>query len=264
MLDIREYTLARSVEEAYALVQKSPANRIIGGGCWLRLERRPYGTFIDLSALGLDRIWEEAGYICIGGGCTLRQLEKSPLLARAFGPVFADCTGPIVGVQFRNCATVGGSLYGRFGFSDLCTAFLALDAEVILHHGGTLPLEDFLKAPRHGERDILLSVRIRDGGWRAAFTAFRRTATDLPVLNAAAAWRDGMFRVAVGARPAAAALAPRAGELLAAGASADQAARAAAEELSFGTNLRGGAAYRQALCQVLVARCAERLKENGI
>ena len=27
----------------------------------------------------------------------------------------------IVGVQFRNCATVGGSIYGRFGFSDVLT-----------------------------------------------------------------------------------------------------------------------------------------------
>ena len=32
----------------------------------------------------------------------------------------------IVGVQFRNCATVGGSVYGRFGFSDVLTLLLAL------------------------------------------------------------------------------------------------------------------------------------------
>lgn len=38
----------------------------------------------------------------------------------------------IVGVQFRNLATVGGSLWGRFGFSDVLTLLLALDAQVEL------------------------------------------------------------------------------------------------------------------------------------
>ncbi|MFQ7552525.1 MAG: FAD binding domain-containing protein [Blautia marasmi] len=38
----------------------------------------------------------------------------------------------IVGVQFRNCATVGGSIWGRFGFSDVLTMLLALDTEVEL------------------------------------------------------------------------------------------------------------------------------------
>ena len=52
----------------------------------------------------------------------------------------------IVGVQFRNLATVGGSIYGRFGFSDVLTEFMALGAEVELFHGGRMPLEEFCKA----------------------------------------------------------------------------------------------------------------------
>lgn len=40
----------------------------------------------------------------------------------------------IVGVQFRNLATVGGSIFGRFGFSDVLTMFLALDS-----WGGAVP-----------------------------------------------------------------------------------------------------------------------------
>ena len=45
----------------------------------------------------------------------------------------------IVGVPFRNCATVGGSVFSRFGFSDLTCALLALDASVVLYRGGELP-----------------------------------------------------------------------------------------------------------------------------
>ena len=39
----------------------------------------------------------------------------------------------IVGVQFRNMATIGGSIWGRFGFSDVLTVFLAMDSYVELY-----------------------------------------------------------------------------------------------------------------------------------
>ena len=189
-----------------------------------------------------------------GGAALARELRER------FGDCFAGCVDPIVGVQFRGCATVGGSIYGRFGFSDLCTLFLALGAEAVLYRGGAVPLETFLKTPRHGERDILLSIRIPDDGRRVAFEAFRRTATDLAVLNTAVCRSsENTWRVAVGARPAVAALALRAGELLSLGDDPAQAARTAAQELRFGDNLRGSGEYRRALCEVLTARCVEQL-----
>ena len=53
----------------------------------------------------------------------------------------------IVGVQFRNGATLGGSLWRRMGFSDIVTAFLAMDSYVELHEGGIVPLERFVNMP---------------------------------------------------------------------------------------------------------------------
>ena len=38
-------------------------------------------------------------------------------------------------MQFRNGATLGGSLWRRMGFSDIVTAFLAMDSYVELHEG---------------------------------------------------------------------------------------------------------------------------------
>ena len=58
----------------------------------------------------------------------------------------------IVGVQFRNMATVGGSLWGRFGFSDVLSVFLALDSYVELYKGGIVHLREFAKMPY--DRDI--------------------------------------------------------------------------------------------------------------
>ena len=45
-----------------------------------------------------------------------------------------------MGVKLRNTATVGGSIYGRFGFSDVLSAFLALDSYVELTGAGRVPL----------------------------------------------------------------------------------------------------------------------------
>ena len=41
----------------------------------------------------------------------------------------------IIGVQLRNTATVGGSVWGRFGFSDVITLLLAMDTLVVLYCG---------------------------------------------------------------------------------------------------------------------------------
>ena len=54
-----------------------------------------------------------------------------------------DAFRHIVGVQFRNLATVGGSLFGRFGFSDVLTLLLALDCDVELYKGGIMSIQEF-------------------------------------------------------------------------------------------------------------------------
>ena len=58
----------------------------------------------------------------------------------------------------RNCATVGGSVYARFGFSDILTCLLALDAYVELYHGGMVPIKEFAARPVHRMTEISLSV----------------------------------------------------------------------------------------------------------
>ena len=62
----------------------------------------------------------------IGAMVTLRQLELHPGLAAYTDGAVRESVRHIVGVQLRNLATVGGSIYSRFGFSDVLTMFLAL------------------------------------------------------------------------------------------------------------------------------------------
>ena len=181
---------------------------------------------------------------------TLHQLETSPVLRESFGTLFADCTRHIVGVQFRNCATLGGSVAARFGFSDILTALLALDCQVELVRAGEMPLRQYVETER--DRDVLVRVYIRKNGARAAYRSVRNSATDLPTLTCALSERGGAYRAVIGARPAL----PRVLE----GGSLEE-LLLQAEELPYGTNLRGSADYRRHLAAVLLKRTWNDLKE---
>ncbi len=259
MFTAQQYVKAATLEEAYTLNQKR-SNAVIGGGCWMKMNHRRYQTLIDLSGLGLDTIDETPEAFTLGAMTTLRQLETHPGLEAAFGKGFFEMTRHIVGVQFRNCATLGGSLYSRFGFSDILTFLLALDCEVELAHAGRLPLAEYAQMPYN--RDILAKVHILKNGRRAAYESFRQTATDIPVLTCAASVLDGTLRVVVGARPMRAVCLefpfPQTEEAL------EQVCREVQDKLSYGSNLRGSGEYRRRLAGVLCRRAVHSLKEGAV
>ena len=140
VLKFGTYVRVGNAAEAYELLQKNRNNKIVGGGIWMRLGSRRVATAIDLSACGLDQIEETETEFRIGAMCTLRQLERHAELNALVNHVFEFAVHDIVGVQLRNTATVGGSIYGRFGFSDVLSAFLALDSYVELTGAGRVPL----------------------------------------------------------------------------------------------------------------------------
>lgn len=84
-------------------------------------ENKTLGTAIDLCDLGLDQIDEDENEFRIGAYATLRQIETHEALNAYTHGAIAESVRHIVGVQFRNVATVGGSIWGRFGFSDVMT-----------------------------------------------------------------------------------------------------------------------------------------------
>lgn len=259
MMTIREYKRAESLEEAWQLNQKRP-NRVLGGMIWLKMENINVGTAIDLSGLGLDTIEETDDGFSIGAMVTLRQLELHPGLAAYTDGAVRESVRHIVGVQLRNLATVGGSIYSRFGFSDVLTMFLVLNASVELYKGGVVPLAEYAQRPY--DRDILVRVLVPKENARVVYQSVRNSQTDFPMLTCAAAkLADGSIRAAIGARPGKAVLytaAPEAGE-----AAEEFAARFAAEvkaDIKTESNLRGGAEYRRHLAGVLTKRAVCRLE----
>ena len=259
MMTIREYKRAESLEEAWQLNQKKN-NRVIGGMIWLKMEKINVGTAIDLSGLGLDAIEETEEQFSIGAMVTLRQLELDAGLAAYTNGAVRESVRHIVGVQLRNLATVGGSIYSRFGFSDVLTLFLALNASVELYKGGIVPLAEY--AARPYDRDLLVRVIVPKEPAAFCYQSVRNSQTDFPVLTCAAAkTAAGGFRFAVGARPGKAVVwnfDPQAGET-----AEERAARfadAVCAEIKTESNMRGSAAYRRHLAGVLVKRAVRRLE----
>lgn len=251
MLTISNYVRAKTLEEAYELNQ-ARSSRVMGGMMWMRLSNAKVKTVIDLSGLGLDQIEETDKVFKIGAMCTLRQLEQCERLREEYGDGIAEAVRHIVGVQFRNCATVGGSVYGRFGFSDVLTLLLALDCDVELYKAGRMPIAQFAALPY--DRDILTHVYIKKTpGLAVHYQSVRATQTDFPILTCAAArTADGAYRFAIGAHPMKA-------MLVCPTAAPDELPAAVQAAVPTGSNLRGSAAYRTHLVGVLVKRAVQAL-----
>lgn len=259
MITIENYIRAQSLEEAWQLNQ-SKRNRILGGMLWLRLGKGSVNTAIDLCDLGLNAIEETEEQFAIGAMVTLRDLEVHEGLNTYTDGAVADAVKDIVGIQFRNMATVGGSIWGRFGFSDVLTVFLAMDTYVELYKGGIVPLEQF--AAMKPDNDILVRLIVKKAPCRIVYTSMRNQRTDFPVIACAVSCLDGEYRAAVGARPSRAQLYRDVNRLVD-GAGTEEKARAFASYVSevavTGSNLRGSAAYRTRLIQVLTERCMTEL-----
>ena len=85
---------------------------------------------IDLSGLGLRYIEEDDAEFRIGAMATQRDVEAYEPFQTFANGAFPKAVKDILGVQFRNMATMGGSVAARFGFSDIIPLLLALQAEV--------------------------------------------------------------------------------------------------------------------------------------
>lgn len=254
MINIQKYVRAQSLQEAYELNQNR-RSRVIGGMLWLKMGRNTVSTAIDLCELGLDAIEETDEQFSIGAMATLRQLEQHEGLNAYTHGAAAKAVRDIVGVQFRNLATVGGSIWGRFGFSDVLTVFLAMDAYVELYKGGAVPLEQF--AGMKPDNDILVRLIVKKNPGRFVYQAMRSQRTDFPVLTCAVSRMDGAYRAVLGARPARAMVLRDERRLLADGITEESArafAASAADAVPTGSNLRGSAAYRTHLIRVLTER----------
>lgn len=264
MLSIREYSFPDSVEDAFALLEKSgKRGTVIAGGAFLNLGKKTVGTAVDLGKAGLDTLKQTDQAVEIGAMVPLGAFDRAPEMDAAITRFLQKAYRDVVGIQLRNMATYGGTVHARYGFSDILTALITLDTTVVFHRAGEMPLEGYM-AQGVPAPDILTGIRIERTLERWGYQALRKSTADFPLLTAAVARCGGRWRGAVGARPGRARLSHSLMEALDAGAVAvedvERLGSLAAQDLPFGGNSRASRDYRRQVCGVLIS---DALREAG-
>lgn len=254
---IDRYEKPSSIKEAYEMITSTPKAVVIGGGAYIRLGKRHVNLAVDMCSAGLNFINEKDKTIEIGASTTFRQLEKSEIFKSYYDGVIPKTVGVIMGVQMRNLVTVGGTIYGKYAFSDLITTLLALDCSVVFHKKGRIYLQDFLKE-KFNDKDILEKIIIQKDKRHAAFQTMKNTSTDFSMINVAVCRKNSKYNIVVGARPSIAELAIKAMNYMESSKGDEYdiaiAGEIASKELIFDSNLRASKEYRKEICSVLVKR----------
>lgn len=257
-MKIDKFYQAASLEDAYQLLLETNKNMIIAGGAWLKLSVKNADTLIGLDFLNLNKVTETTEFIEIGANTTLRDLETNPLLQNHYSGILSNAISNIMSVQVRNIATIGGSVIGKFGFSDLIGSLLVMDAKLVFYKKGELSLEDYLNS-NSKEKDILVKVLLPKRKATAYFKKVSITALDFAVLNIAVSKFEKKILIAVGARPGIAKLALEASKYLSnqntiSTLVIEEAVKIASKEYNFSKNNRASAEYRKNLAEVYIKR----------
>ena len=252
----KSFQRVSSLEEAYKLLKESPRNKIVAGGLWLKKGNAEVDTLIDLSLLGLDKIEEKKDYVEVGAMVTQRQFEESALVPEMARKAVKSVMGP----AFRNIATICGSIYGKYGFSDVVTSLLGYKVELVFYPEATISLLDYVNKPGFFD-GILTHVRIYKEELKAFYKKVGITALDYPILNVAVT-KGKEYRVAVGSRPL---VGVRCGKTEAylneGGKDFQKAAEMAVEELKFGDSIATKSDYRKQLALTYVRRGLEEVSK---
>lgn len=260
-MKVNEYYRASSLEDAYQKLQASPKNAILAGGLWMKKMGQSYDSLIDLSKLGLDKISETKDEVVVGSMVTQRDFEDSKIVSFLFAGAPAFAVREVMGVNFRNLATIGGSIMGRYPFSDVITGLLPYDVELEFYPAQKMNLEEYLNY-KGKLNAILVAIHIKKGDGKGFFKKVKTTALDFPIVNIAVAKVNKEYRVVVGARPMVAARSYKAMEYLNnGGKDFAHAAELAVEELSFMDNKDASKEYRVDLAKVYVRRGLEEVNK---
>jgi carbon-monoxide dehydrogenase medium subunit len=194
-----QYLRPASLAEALDLLARhGPAARLVAGGTDVMVDFKKGGLKTDVLVslrrlTDLRYIREGNGQVHIGGLTTLRDLERSSLVARRI-PGLADAAKVMASVQIRNVATVAGNICNAAPSADTAPPLLAAGTQVrLVSPAGSrdIPLDQFFTGPRKTIRrpDEILTefvVPIPSGPYSQAFWKHaRRKAMDLAMVSVA-------------------------------------------------------------------------------
>ena len=260
-LNAKDYVKPDSIKEAYELLMCDPKNQIVGGGAWIKMtSNKEIDTLIDLSDLNLNEITSDKKQFRIGAYATLHEVEQFEELSKYYDGILIDAIKEIMGMGIRNLATIGGSVMGKFSFSDLLGVLIAVDASLVFYKQGEVQVRDFVQTKKF-EKDILLELVIPKKTARGFYKKVKTTALAFAIINICVVKNDS-FEIVIGARPSIAKRAMKTCAFLQGKTLTDdvidQAMKILEEEIHFSDNVRASKEYR---LDVAIAYVKRGIKE---
>jgi carbon-monoxide dehydrogenase medium subunit len=280
-----EYVKTSSKAEAVSLIVKyGKEGKILAGGTDVirQLKQKPptYRYLIDIKGVAeYQGVIQKAGEgLEIGALTKISSLiESAEMIENAF-PLW-EAAKSMASPLVRNRATIGGNLVNASPAADTAPPLIALGAVLTVEGiGGTreIPVEEFFLGPGQNalKADELLTtikIPLSGGKWQGSYLKQGlRNAQEISIVSVAANIRiEG--GIIAGCRLALGAVAPTpiravGVEKFLEGRQANsstfmEAGKLVLDEISPISDVRGSAAYRQQLAQVLVARALEKISE---
>jgi xanthine dehydrogenase small subunit len=272
----------RVPESAPPAAQPAPGQFVVAGGTDVYVQRPEQAEASEPVLLArrpeLRGLRVRDGVCEVGAAATMQEFFEAPEV-RAAIPCIGKVERLIASWPIRCRATLGGNLVNASPIGDTTILFLALDAELALSSGRTVPLRRFYQGYKKLDRrpdEWVAAVRfaLPPAGARLNFEKVsRRTHLDIAGVNTAARFLMDGDRIAA-AHLSAGGVAPvplyleETSAWLAGrapgGETAREAAERAAEEVRPISDVRGAADYKRLLLrQLVLAHFAELFAEAG-
>jgi carbon-monoxide dehydrogenase medium subunit len=264
-----DYQRAHSADEALAaLAEHGDEAKLLAGGHSLlpmmKLRLAYPSVLVDIGRItDLSYINDAGDHLAIGALTRHRDVEISPLV-KEHAPLLAHATSHVGDPQVRHRGTIGGSLAHADAAADHPSALLALDGSVVARSSSgerVIPAAElfagFLESSLE-PTEMITEVRIpkhTGAGWN--FQKFNRRAQDWAIVGVSAQQVNGSARVALVNMHPTPVRATAVEAALSGGASAAEAADAAAEGMEPSADLNASVDYRQHLARVLTRRALE-------
>jgi carbon-monoxide dehydrogenase medium subunit len=284
-----DYFAPESLDEAVAILREhGDGGRLLAGGTDLVVQMKEAGLrpscVVSLRRLRELRgiTFDEQRGLRVGAMTTMAEVAEHPIVRQRY-PVLVDGASIVGSVQTRNMATLGGNVCNAAPSADTAPPLLVLGAQAdIAGPGGRrqVPLDQFFVGPGRtvlAQDEVLLGLAVptpapRTGGRYERHTP--RAEMDIAVVGVAALVTlepDGDLireaRIALGAVAPTPVRAPEAEAFLAGQPPSNEAFERAAELALLAarpiSDIRGSAAFRRHLVQVMTARCLRRAVERA-
>jgi aerobic carbon-monoxide dehydrogenase medium subunit len=265
-----DYQVADSVEHATELLGRYGGDaKVLAGGQsllpLLKLRVTDVPALVDIGRIpDLAYVREDGDAIAIGALTRYSELEHDESLASAC-PLLHKACGEVGDPQVRHMGTIGGACAHGDPASDVPTALLALEGELVTSAGRTIAAADFFTdvfTTALEPTEVLTEVRVpkTSGGW--AYEKFHPRAQDWAIVGVAVSTNGGT-RVALTNMGPTALRATAVEEALAGGADPATAAQHATEGTEPIDDPFATAEYRRHLAPILVRRALEEALGNS-